>query len=356
MINLHGRAMSSKVVSNGPNLLPLIKLAEKSRKFAAKFIVMMQSLNSLGIPGIGLGTFGSDQYSAKDIARAVVEGAEIGYRHFDCASVYGNQPEIGAALQSLPIPREQIWVTSKAWNDRHDDLEADCEQTLRDLRLDYLDLFLIHWPFPNHHGPGVGVDARDPHARPYIHDDYMKTWRGLERLQLRGLVRHIGSSNMTVKKLELLLRDAQVKPSANEMELHPHFQQPELFRYVVSKGIVPIGYSPLGSPSRPERDRTPQDTCDTEDPVILKIAEDRGISPAAVCIKWAVTRGQVPIPFSVKRSQMQDSFAAATGEPLNDREMQEIAGIDRGCRLIKGQVFLWEGARDWRDLWDEGNN
>ncbi|RYG23445.1 aldo/keto reductase [bacterium] len=305
------------------------------------------------IPTIGLGTFGSDKYTPAQVAAAVVEAVEIGYRHIDCAAVYGNEREVGAALARTGVPREELWITGKLWNNRHADPEAACEESLRDLGLEYLDLYLVHWPFPNYHAPGVGVDSRDPHARPYIHDAYMATWRGLERLHRRGLVKHIGTSNMTIPKLELLLRDAEIKPAANEMELHPHFQQPELFDYVVSNGILPIGYSPLGSPSRPERDRTPEDTVDTEDPVILQVAERRGLTPAEVCIKWAVTRGQVPIPFSVKRHQFEASLRAACGEGLTDEEMTAIAGIDKGCRLIKGQVFLWEGARDWRDLWDE---
>jgi len=305
------------------------------------------------IPIIGLGTFGSDKYSPDQVAAAVIEAAEVGYRHFDCAAVYGNEKEVGGALAATGLHREDLWITGKLWNNRHDEPEAACEDSLRDLGLEYLDLYLIHWPFPNFHAPGVGVDSRDPHARPYLHDAYMRTWRGLERLVERGLVRHIGTSNMTIPKLELLLADAEVAPTANEMELHPHFQQPELFDYVVSKGILPIGYSPLGSPSRPERDRTPEDTSDTEDPAILAIAEQRGITPAQVCIKWAVARGQVPIPFSVKRPQFEASLAAACSDPLTPAEMATLAGIDRGCRLIKGQVFLWEGAKDWRDLWDE---
>lgn len=305
------------------------------------------------LPRIGLGTFGSDKYGPADVAAAVVDAAEVGYRHFDCAAVYANEREVGAALKQTGLAREDYWVTGKLWNNRHSDPEAACEDSLRDLGLDYVDLYLIHWPFPNYHAPGVGVDSRDPHARPYLHDEYMKVWRSLENLQRRGLVRHIGTSNMTVPKLEFLLRDAEIAPSANEMELHPHFQQPELFDYVVSKGILPIGYSPLGSPSRPERDRTPEDTSDTEDPVVLEIAQRRGLTPADVCIKWAVTRGQIPIPFSVKRHQYAASFAAATGEPLSSEEMAALATIDKGCRLIKGQVFLWPGAKDWRDLWDE---
>ncbi len=308
------------------------------------------------IPIIGLGTFGSDKYGAQQVGEAVVEAAEIGYRHFDCAAVYGNEREVGRALARIGVPREELWITGKLWNDRHHDPERACEESLRDLGLEYFDLYLIHWPFPNYHAPGVGVDSRDPHARPYIHEEYMRTWRGLEQLVRRGLARHIGTSNMTIPKLELLLRDAEIRPVANEMELHPHFQQPELFEFVTAQGILPIGYSPLGSPSRPARDRTPEDTSDMDDPVIRMIAAERGITPAQVCIKWAIGRGQVPIPFSVKRTQLESALAAANGEPLTATEMAAISGIDRKCRLIKGQVFLWEGARDWRDLWDEHGN
>ena len=109
-------------------------------------------------------------------------------------------------------------------------------------------------------------------------------------------MRHIGTSNMTIPKLKLLLRDARIKPAVNEMELHPHFQQPELFDFVRANGIQPIGYSPIGSPARPERDRTPEDTVDIEDPVIVGIARRLGVHPAVVCIKWAVQRGQIPDP------------------------------------------------------------
>ena len=157
---------------------------------------------------------------------------------------------------------------------------------------------------------------------------------------------------MTIPKLELLLRDAKIKPVVNQMELHPHFQQPELFQYCAEHGIQPIGYSPLGSPSRPERDRTVDDTSDMEDPVIVKIAERLNVHSAYVCIKWAIQRGQIPIPFSIKENQYLSNLHAAISEPLTDDDMKAIAGIDKNCRLIKGQVFLWESAKGWEDLWD----
>ena len=309
------------------------------------------------LPGIGLGTFGSDKYTSEQIADAVRDAIRLGYRHIDCAAVYRNEDMVGQALQDAMasgVCRDDLWITSKLWNDKHEETDVipACKQSLHDLQLEYLDLYLVHWPFPNYHAPGVDVSARDPHAKPYIHENFMRTWRQMERLVEMGLVRHIGTSNMTIPKLERVLRDAKIKPAVNEMELHPHFQQPELFDYVVAKGIMPIGYSPLGSPSRPLRDRTPDDTVDMEDPVILEIAERRGVTPAMVCIQWAIGRGQVPIPFSVKPSQYLASLNAAVAEPLTADEMQAIAGIDKNNRLIKGHVFLWKDGQTWEALWD----
>ena len=307
------------------------------------------------MPAIGLGTFGSDHVTPAQVAGAVRGAAAAGYRHFDCASVYGNEPEVGGALESLlagGIKREELWITSKLWNDKHgeDDVIASCCKSLADLRLESLDLYLVHWPFPNFHPLGCDVTSRSADAKPYVHENYMKTWRKMEELVDRGLVRHIGTSNMTIPKLKLVLRDARIKPAVNEMELHPHFQQPELFQFVVDNGIQPIGYCPIGSPGRPERDRTPEDTAPTEDPVIVKIANRHGIHPAAVCIKWAVQRGQTPIPFSI--NNYRANLAGVVGDPLSKEEMQQIGGIDRNCRLIKGQVFLWKDGQTWEDLWD----
>lgn len=309
------------------------------------------------VPSIGLGTFGSDNYTPEQVAEAVLGAAAVGYRHFDCASVYGNEDAVGRSLAQIlgaGVAREELWVTSKVWNDRHGEGQVleSCRKSLEDLQLDYLDLYLVHWPLPNSHGKGVDVSSRDPHAKPYIHEAYMKTWRQMEELVDLGLVRHIGTSNMTIPKLDLVLRDARIRPAANEMELHPHFQQPELFRYVMAHGMVPIGYSPIGSPSRPMRDRTPEDTVAVEDPVILKIAERLGVHPAVVCVKWAVQHGQIPIPFSVKRPQYLSTLQAVVAEPLTETEMQEIAGIDQNNRLIKGQVFLWKEDQPWEALWD----
>jgi len=314
--------------------------------------------NGHTLPALGLGTFGSDNYTAEQIAEAVDFAIRNGYRHIDCASVYMNEKEIGSAIAKLikegVVRREELWITSKVWNDAHGEGQvlAACEKSLKDLQLDYLDLYLVHWPFPNYHAPGCDGDARNPDSRPYIHEDYMVAWRQMEQLVDRGLVRSIGTSNMTIPKMELLLKDARIKPVVNEMELHPHFQQQALFDYMVAKGIQPIGYSPIGSPKRPERDRTADDTVDMEDPVIVKIAGRLQVHPAEVCIKWGIQRGEVVIPFSVTPSKILGNLKAAAGAPLTPEEMAQIAAIDKNCRLIKGQVFLWEGAKGWEDLWD----
>jgi alcohol dehydrogenase (NADP+) len=136
------------------------------------------------------------------------------------------------------------------------------------------------------------------------------------------------------------------------MEQHPCFQQPELFKFVVDNGIVPIGFAPIGSPTRPDRDKTDSDAVDIEEPVIQAIARRLGVHPATVCVKWAVQRGQVPIPFSIYRNEYLSNLRSTVTEPLTPEEMSAVAGIDRNSRLIKGQVFLWKEGQNWEDLWD----
>lgn len=306
------------------------------------------------IPCIGLGTFGSDSVPAETVASTVREAIYSGYRHIDCASVYGNEINIGNALNEIItngfIRRENLWITSKVWNDKHNDVINSCKQSLSDLQINYLDLYLVHWPFPNYHPPKCDVSTRLPNAKPYIHENYMKAWHQMEQLVEAGLVKNIGTSNMTIPKLKLLLRDAKIKPVCNEMELHPHFQQPELLKFCLKNDIQPIAYCPLGSPGRPERDRTIHDTVDLQDKIIIKIAERLNITPAQVAIKWAIQRGQIPIPFSV--NHFFENIEAVTSTQLTENDMEEISNIDKNCRLIKGQVFLWKDNQSWEDLWD----
>ncbi|MFW5657336.1 MAG: aldo/keto reductase [Bacteroidota bacterium] len=312
--------------------------------------------NGVEIPAIGLGTFGSDHVSHEAVAKAVEDAIRFGYRHIDCASVYGNEKQIGEVLSALfkecVVTREDLWITSKVWNDQHREVEKACLQSLKDLQLDYLDLYLVHWPFPNYHAPGCGPDARNPDSRPFSVEEFMDTWRQMETLVEKGLVKHIGTSNMTIPKFEAVWPLMKIKPVANELELHPCFQQEELMKYLKEKNIQPIGYSPIGSPNRPERDRTTEDAVDMEEPVVQEIAKNHGIHPAAVCMKWAVQNGQIPIPFSVNPKNYKSNLLAVMSDPLTDDEMKAMKKAEKGSRLIKGQVFLWEGAKGWEDLWD----
>lgn len=308
------------------------------------------------IPMVGLGTFGSDKYSYQEVAKAVKEAIYVGYRHIDCATVYMNEKEIGYSLSEIfkegRVSRENLWITGKVWNDQHREVEKACRQSLADLQLEYLDLYLVHWPFPNYHAPGCDVDSRNPDSKPFSVDEFMDTWRQMEVLVEKGLVRNIGTSNMTIAKFEKVLALMKIKPAVNEMEIHPCFQQNELYNYVVNRNIVPIGYSPVGSPSRPERDKTDTDAVDIEHPTVVKIAKRLNVHPAVVCIKWAVQRGHVTIPFSVNPAKFYGNLEAVTKDPISPEEMEELKSADCNSRLIKGQVFLWEGAKGWEDLWD----
>lgn len=310
------------------------------------------------IPCVGLGTFGSDKYGAEAVSEAVYGAVKYGYRLIDCAAVYQNEESIGRVLQRLfsekVVERKELFITSKVWNDMHGEgkvLES-CRKSLADLGLSSLDLYFVHWPFPNYHAPGCDGDSRNPDSRPFSLEEFMNTWRQCEELVDKGLVRYIGMSNMTIPKLKAVLPLCRIKPAALEMELHPSFQQPELFAYAKEQGILPIGYCPIGSPSRPERDRTAEDVADTELPAVAAAAVAHQVHPAVICLKWAAQRGQVPIPFSVKEPQYISNLKCVTEDPLTEEEMAAIAREDKNCRLIKGQVFLWEGAKGWEDLWD----
>ena len=161
------------------------------------------------MPAMGLGTFGSDKYSPDQISRAVFGAVKAGYRMLDCASVYQNEGQIGEVLDRLfsekIVTRDELFITSKVWNDQHREVEKACKKSLSDLKLSYIDLYFVHWPFPNYHAPGCDGDSRNPDSKPFSVDEFMDTWKQCEKLVDEGLVRAIGMSNMTVSKLEKVL-------------------------------------------------------------------------------------------------------------------------------------------------------
>lgn len=311
--------------------------------------------NGTKIPCIGLGTFGSDRVSADDVANAVDGAIKAGYRLIDCASAYANEKQIGDVFRKNfrdgTVRREDLIVMSKLWNDKHREVEKACDKSIADLQCDYLDVYFIHWPFPNYHAPGCDVDSRNPDSKPFSVAEFMDTYRQMEDLVRKGKIKAIGISNLTIPKMEQVLGLMEIKPVACETEFHPCFQQQEIFDYLVAHNIQPVGFMPLGSPRRPERDIVATDIEDMKEPELVAIAKAHNWHPATVCLKWAIQRGQLPIPFSIHN--YEGNLECTVTEPLTDEEMKTIAGLEKNNRLVKGQVFLWPGATDWHDLWDE---
>lgn len=309
------------------------------------------------IPCIGMGTFGSDRFTPEQVSTAVAGAIRCGYRMFDCAACYQNEDQIGkvfkAAFDVGVVARKELFIMTKVWNDMHQRVAESCLKSIRDLQCEYVDMFFIHWPFPNYHAPGCDGDSRNPDSQPFSVAEFVNTYRQCELLHEQKLIRNIGISNMTIAKLEAVLPLLKIKPAACEMELHPCFQQQELHDYLMARDIQPIGFMPIGSPNRPERDIMSEDISDIQLPQMLEIATAHDVHPAIIALKWAVARGQIPIPFSIREDRYINNLKCTTEDPLTEAEMETIATLERNNRLVKGQVFLWEHAKDWHDLWDE---
>ena len=309
------------------------------------------------IPAMGFGTFGSDHYSPEQVSEAVYGALKAGYRLLDCAQVYGNEAQIGQVLSRAfheeIVQRDALFITSKVWNDMHGpgDVLVALACTLRDLGLEFIDAYFVHWPFPNYHAPGCDGDSRNPDSRPFDAEEFIALWRQMERVHDLGLVRHLGMSNMTISKLEAVLPHCRIQPALLELELHPSFQQRQLLNYCRQHHIQPMGFCPLGSPNRPERDRTAEDVNDMELPEVLEVARRHHIHPALVCLKWQVAMGALHIPFSSRPANYLANLRCITEDPLTPEDLAVLKEAERDCRLIKGQVFLWPGASDWREIW-----
>lgn len=219
---------------NPPKRAPAKKVAKKvvAKKTAApkkvvRKVPFAKFYNGRKIPMIGLGTFGSDHMSNENIAKAVKFAIENGYRFIDCARVYYNEKEVGMAIKACikagTVARKDLHILSKLANQDWPDVEFAVRRCLKDLQIDYLDTFMIHWPVPNEHPPGCTVDSLDPNAVPWSIGGYMKVWRQMETMVKKGLVKNIACSNMTASKLRELLKVCKIKPVANEFEGHPCF-------------------------------------------------------------------------------------------------------------------------------------
>lgn len=304
----------------------------------------LQFSNSDKIPALGLGTWKS---AKGEVYNAVRTAIKLGYRHIDCAHVYGNEKEIGEAFSDAfkagDVKREELWVTSKLWNNTHrkEQVEPAIKTTLKNLQLDYLDLYLIHWP----------VVLQDHAMYPETKDDLVslsvtpleETWFGMIDIKKAGLAKHIGVSNFSESKIEHILEKTGILPEMNQVEMHPFLQQHSLKEYCDNRNILMTAYSPLGSADRPANRVDADEPKLFKNEIIKAIAKEQKCSEAQVMLAWAVCRETVVIPKSVNPDRLKQNLEAADID-LNTEQMNALEQINMDYRFIKGDFWCIEGS------------
>lgn len=304
-----------------------------------KYIVLN---NGSKMPQIGLGTWKSGSGEVGEAVKFAILGA--GYRQIDCASVYGNEKEIGQAFEEIfatgKVKREELFVTSKLWNDAHgaEDVEIACRKTLEDLRLEYLDLYLVHW------GIAVKKDSNFGGGEHLALDrvPLSETWQAMENLVEEGLVKSIGVSNFNVQLLNDLLSYAKVKPVMNQVELHPYNVQPGLVEFCQKSEVALTAYSPLGRPGYHEKEERGLYLPETlvKNLVINRIAERYNKTPAQILLRFSIERGLVCIPKSTRPERIKENIDIFEFS-LSKDDMDQLFALDIGYRYVKPSVWGW---------------
>lgn len=292
-----------------------------------------------------------------EVGRAVKEAIAIGYRHIDCAPIYQNEAEVGAALAEVlaggTVARNDLWLTSKLWNDAHapEQVRPALEKTLADLQVGFLDLYLIHWPVV--FKPGVIFPRKPEEYIPFGAAAAAATWKALEECVAAGLTRNIGVCNFSVTKLDQLCQQATLLPAMNQIELHPYLQQNAMLAFCRDHGIVVTAYSPLGSGDRPKGMKKKDEPILLDNPVIQQVASRHQVSPAQVLLAWGLARQTVVIPKSVNPVRLRQNLEAVD-LVLDPQDMAEIAALDRGYRFVDGAFFAGTGSPyTVKELWNE---
>lgn len=295
--------------------------------------------NEQKMPIIGLGTWKS---APGEVYQAIRWALKLGYAHFDCAQIYGNQPEIGAALHDAfaedGIKREDLFITSKIWNDAHEKAEVmpAIKQILSELQLDYLDLLLMHWPVAQKKGTTIPQSAEDVVS---LHEVPLElTWAEMENAYNQGICRAIGTSNFGMKNLRNLIEKGSVVPAVNQVESHPYLPQKELGEFCRQNNIALTAYSPLGSADRQNKNNNEPSLL--QDSVINEIAEHNNVTAAQILLAWQIQRDVIVIPKSTKEEHLRQNMAASVIE-LDNADMQKIADISTRYRYIDGTAFAY---------------
>lgn len=299
------------------------------------------------LPIMGLGTWKS---KAGEVYQAIRWAIKLGYRHIDCAAVYGNEKEIGQALHDAvaegDIKREELFVTSKLWNDAHapQDVLPALEQTLKDLQLEYLDAYLMHWPVAQK--KGVIFPEHDDDMVSLADIPLELTWGEMEKAQKKDLIRSLGVSNFGCKNIRTLLDKAEIMPAINQIESHPLLPQTDLIDCCKKNQIAVVAYSPLGS--HDSQDASAPNLL--EDATIKDIAERSNATPAQILLSWQMQRDVAVIPKTVHQERLKENFAAQAIE-LDAADMEEISKLENGHRFIDGSTFF-HGGYDAQTIFD----